>query len=78
LHLTGAGNKPPFPLRARPLPFQFENLLVYQKALDFADEACQLTSQFDRGYGFPADQLNRAARSISRDIGQDDSNGGFG
>jgi len=60
------------------MPFQFENLLVYQKALDFADEACQHAAKFDGGYCFPADQLNRAARSINRDIGQDDSNGGFG
>jgi len=31
------------------MPFLFENLLVYQKALDFADEVCHLTSRFDRG-----------------------------
>ena len=45
--------------------FQFENLLVYQKALDFADKVCQLTSRFDRGFGFLADRLNRASLSMS-------------
>ena len=57
------------------MPFQFENLLVYQKALDFADEVCQLTSRFDRGFGFLADQLNRAALSISINLAE--GNGRF-
>jgi four helix bundle protein len=52
------------------MPFLFENLLVYQKALDFADEVCQFTSRFDRGFGFLADQLNRAALSISTNLAE--------
>jgi four helix bundle protein len=52
------------------MPFQFEKLLVYKKALDFADEVCQLTSRFDRGFGFIADQLNRAALSVSTNLAE--------
>jgi hypothetical protein len=43
------------------MAFTFEKLIVYQKAIDFADRVCQLTEQFPRGYGFLVDQLNRAA-----------------
>jgi four helix bundle protein len=57
------------------MPFQFENLLVYQKAIDFADEVCQFTSRFDRGFGFLANQLNRAALSISTNLAE--GNGRF-
>jgi hypothetical protein len=57
------------------MPFLFENLLVYQKALDFADEVCQFTSRFDRGFGFLADQLNRASLSISTNLAE--GNGRF-
>ena len=55
--------------------FQFEKLLVYQKSLDFADEVCSATEQFNRGYGFLVDQLNRAALSISANIAE--GNGRF-
>ena len=47
------------------MTFAFEKLLVYQKSVDFADEVCSATEQFQRGYGFLIDQLNRAALSIS-------------
>ena len=57
------------------MPFLFENLLVYQKALDFADEVCQFTSRFDRGFGFLADQLNRDSLSISTNLAE--GNGRF-
>ena len=44
------------------MAFAFEKLIVYQKAIDFADAACQLTRQFPRGYFFLADQFNRASK----------------
>ena len=43
------------------MTFAFEKLLVYQKAVDFADHVCCKTENFARGYGFLVDQLNRAA-----------------
>ncbi len=48
----------------------FENLDVYQKAGDFADHACALTESFPRGYGFLADQLNRAALSVATNLAE--------
>jgi hypothetical protein len=42
------------------MAFMFENLDVYQKAVDFADEVATLTATFPRGYYFLTDQLNRA------------------
>jgi four helix bundle protein len=53
----------------------FEKLLVYQKAIDFADAICQHAEQFSRGYGFLVDQLNRAALSVSANIAE--GNGRF-
>ena len=52
------------------MPFTFEKLHVYQKAVTFADEACTLTRTFPRGYFFLADQLNRAALSIAEGNGR--------
>ena len=57
------------------MTFQFEKLLVYQKAVDFADQVCATTEQFPRGYGFLIDQLNRAALSIAANIAE--GNGRF-
>ena len=57
------------------MAFSFENLLVYQKAVDFADQVCTVTEKYARGYGFLADQLNRAALSISANIAE--GNGRF-
>ncbi len=31
------------------MPFAFEKLIVYQKAVTFADAACSLTKEFPRG-----------------------------
>jgi four helix bundle protein len=57
------------------MPFAFEKLIVYQKAVTFADAACSLTKDFPRGYFFLADQLNRAALSIAANIAE--GNGRF-
>ena len=55
--------------------FMFENLDVYQKAIDFADETTTITASFSRGYYFLADQLNRAALSIATNLAE--GNGRF-
>ena len=57
------------------MAFAFEKLLVYQKAVDFADAVAALTEQFPRGSGYLADQLNRAALSIAANIAE--GNGRF-
>jgi four helix bundle protein len=57
------------------MSFAFENLIVYQKSIDFADDICALTSQFSRGFYFLTDQLNRASLSISANIAE--GNGRF-
>ena len=53
----------------------FENLEVYQKAVNFAAEIAGLTEQFPRGYYFLTDQLNRAALSIAANLAE--GNGRF-
>ncbi len=53
----------------------FEKLDVYQKAVDFADQAASLTEGFRRGYGYLADQLNRSALSIATNLAE--GNGRF-
>ncbi|MBN2455044.1 MAG: four helix bundle protein [Sedimentisphaerales bacterium] len=57
------------------MAFTFEKLLVYQKAVDFADKICATTSKFPNGYYFLRDQLNRASLSISANIAE--GNGRF-
>jgi four helix bundle protein len=57
------------------MAFAFEKLIVYQKAIDFADAICAHAEQFPRGYGFLVDQLNRAALSIAANIAE--GNGRF-
>ena len=57
------------------MAFMFENLDVYQKAVDFADRITDLTGQFPRGYRFLTDQLNRAALSVATNLAE--GNGRF-
>lgn len=48
----------------------FENVQVYQKAVDFADACCERSGDFPRGYYFLQDQLNRAALSITANLAE--------
>ena len=57
------------------MAFAFEKLIVYQKSVDFADHVAAATEKFPRGYGFLADQLNRASLSIAANIAE--GNGRF-
>jgi four helix bundle protein len=57
------------------LAFSFEKLIVYQKAVDFAEHVCDKTESFPRGYGFLVDQLSRAALSIAANVAE--GNGRF-
>ncbi|NLW87938.1 MAG: four helix bundle protein [Planctomycetes bacterium] len=57
------------------MAFMFENLQVYQKAVDLADQIARLTEKFPRGYYFLVDQLNRAALSIATNLAE--GNGRF-
>lgn len=52
------------------MAFAVENLQVYQKAVDFADEILASTERFPRGYSFLADQLNRASVSIAANLAE--------
>ena len=53
----------------------FENLQVYQKAVDLADRVAVLAEGFPRGYYYLVDQLNRAALSIATNLAE--GNGRF-
>ena len=57
------------------MAFAFEKLIVYQKSVDFADQVASSTEHFPRGYGFLADQWNRASLSIAANIAE--GNGRF-
>jgi four helix bundle protein len=57
------------------MAFAFEKLIVYQKAIAYADEICTITRDLPRGYFFLANQLNRAALSIAANIAE--GNGRF-
>ena len=57
------------------MAFMFEKPIVYQKAISYADCICGITEKFPRGYGFLADQLNRASVSIAANIAE--GNGRF-
>jgi four helix bundle protein len=53
----------------------FENLEVYQKAINFADKIMQTTEPFPRHCYFLSDHLNRASLSIANNIAE--GNGRF-
>jgi len=57
------------------MPFAFEKLQVYQKAITFADAVCTITRDLPRGYFFLGDQLSRSATSIAANIAE--GNGRF-
>ncbi len=57
------------------MAFAFEKLVVYQKAVNFADKICETTSKFPNGYYYLRDQLNRASLSIAANIAE--GNGRF-
>ena len=52
------------------MPFIFQNLHVYQKAVDLAELVSNLTDKFPRGCFYLSDQFNRAALSISLNIAE--------
>lgn len=52
------------------MAFMFENLQVYRKALEFADQVAGASETFPRGCYFLVDQLNCAAPSISTNIAE--------
>jgi four helix bundle protein len=52
------------------MTFIFEKLDVYQKALNFAEETCELTQHFTKGNYYLADQINRAALSVAANIAE--------
>ncbi len=57
------------------MAFMFENLNVYQKAVDLAEQISNLTDNFPRGNYYIVDQINRAALSIPLNIAE--GNGKF-
>ncbi len=52
------------------MPFLFEKLNVYNKALDFADIIYDFTKEFPRGSYYISDQINRASLSIAANIAE--------
>ncbi|MBN2753785.1 MAG: four helix bundle protein [Candidatus Goldbacteria bacterium] len=55
--------------------FMFENLHVYQKSIQFADDITNITEKFPKGKFYISDQLNRAVTSIPFNIAE--GNGKF-
>ena len=52
------------------MSFMVENLQVYQKAVDLADEVFARVEKFPRGHGFLASQVNRAALSVCANLAE--------
>ena len=57
------------------MPFAFEKLLVYQKAIDVCRRNLHRDVRFPEVISFSVDQLNRAALSIAANIAE--GNGRF-
>jgi four helix bundle protein len=53
------------------MPFKFEKLLVWQKALDLTDYVHEMTKSFPKSEMFSlTSQINRAADSVSLNIAE--------
>lgn len=52
------------------MPFLFEKLEVYQKAVNLAESISKLTDTFPKGNYYLIDQLNRAALSIATNLAE--------
>lgn len=52
------------------MPFLFEKLEVYQRAVSLAESISKLTDTFPKGNYYLIDQLNRAALSISSNLAE--------
>ena len=52
------------------MSFMFENLDVYKKAINFADEINDLAEGFPKGNYYLTDHLNRSALSIATNIAE--------
>ena len=52
------------------MPYLFEQLRVYRRAVDFADQVIVLTADRPKGLGFLTDQLKRAAMSIATNLAE--------
>jgi four helix bundle protein len=57
------------------MAFMFENLEVYRRSVDLADQVITVTRDAPRGFGFLTDQLNRAILSNSTNLAE--GNGRF-
>jgi four helix bundle protein len=52
------------------MPFLFEKLEVYKKAISIAEEFGRICETFPKGNHYLSDQLNRAALSIATNIAE--------
>lgn len=52
------------------MPFMFEQLNVYQKAINLAEVVTNATDSIARGNYYLTDQLNRAVLSISTNLAE--------
>lgn len=52
------------------MPFMFENLKVYQRAVDLADRVVTASRRFPRGYYFLVDQMSRASLSVAANLAE--------